>query len=96
MMLPRLLLTPCNSDWWSSVSAKAVRRRCARFLDGDWLGLYNDSSPYGATDLEAQEAEQRAELQRVRREEREAASRSDPFSGLRQFSRVGYVKFFGF
>ena len=54
--------------------AKEVRRRCARFLDGDWLGLYNDSSPYGATDSEAEEAELRAELQRVRREEREAAS----------------------
>eukprot|EP01048_Picozoa_sp_COSAG05_P022353 COSAG05_NODE_4442_length_1511_cov_1.296322_2_plen_220_part_00 len=39
-MLPRLLLTPCHSDWWSSASAKEVRGRCARFLNKDGRHAY--------------------------------------------------------
>ena len=43
-ILPRLVLTPTGYGWHSSDSGRVVRRRCARFLDGEWRALYDESS----------------------------------------------------
>ena len=46
MLLPRLLLTPCTSTWWSSSASKEMRERCRLFQEGKWQQLYDDSSRY--------------------------------------------------
>ena len=41
--LPRLVLTPTEHGWHSNASGAVIRRRCARFLDGEWRALWADA-----------------------------------------------------
>ena len=45
-ILLRLLLTPAEHGWTSDKSGRIVRRRIARFLDGEWRALWDESSRY--------------------------------------------------
>jgi hypothetical protein len=74
MILPRLLLTPLASVWWSNKAKGEFRKRCEWFLHGDWRGLYEDSSAFARADSNAEGLAQSTELKRLRRKEPEAES----------------------
>jgi hypothetical protein len=67
ILLPRLLLHPTGSAWWSSTSLKAVRTRCHRFLAYEWRDLYVESEPYAPAPFDPQAAAEREAVLRDRR-----------------------------
>ena len=75
MLLPRLLLTPFRSDWWSSRSVREFKRRCAHFAEGDWRTLYRDSAAFAANPCDEGEAAAKAEMLRQRRAQEEDEGR---------------------
>ena len=74
IMLPRLLLFPFSSDWFSSRTKREVRRRCRKFLAYKWKELFRDGAGYAAGLTDAGDAAQREEVLRARREEADAAT----------------------
>ena len=71
MLIPRLLLTPLSSSWWSTTALREFRRRCKRFLSGEWEELFEDSKPFAAGKCDATGAAQREEVQHMRRKDAE-------------------------
>ena len=76
LVLTRLVLAPARSGTQSRSNPvrREVGRRCDRFLAGDWRGLWADSAQFAPSVSGAQDAGQRAELRRMRREEEERDS----------------------
>ena len=71
ILLPRLLLSPTSSVWWSSSSTKEIRERCRHFLAGEWWELFIDSQGYAPADFDPDGCEQREDVLRDRRRRHE-------------------------
>ena len=84
-ILPRLLLTPTEHGWTSDKSGRIVRRRMARFLDGEWRALWDESSRYAESSRSNPFAAELADAMRT-------APVCDDADDLRRDAAIGKVR----